>query len=162
MAVPIPQALAAINTLLSIGNGASPEVYNVIANVGDLTGPGIMADVVDVTSHSTGVPWRQKITTLRDGGDISLPLFFIPWSPGSGGVPNTPYGHDEATGLLGQLVNAVPGTPPSQFSLEFPDGLGTTYFFNGYVSKFNIKAPVAGVLTADVTITITGRPTFST
>jgi len=46
-----PIALPAINTFLKLGDQASPENFNTIANVGDITGPGLVAAVVDVTSH---------------------------------------------------------------------------------------------------------------
>src|SRR5271166_2024974 len=57
-------AQPAINTFLQLGNGQSPETFTTVANVGTITGPGLSLNVVDVTSHSTGVPWRQKIGTL--------------------------------------------------------------------------------------------------
>jgi Lambda phage tail tube protein, TTP len=152
----IAAAQPAINTLLKIANEGSPILYNTIANVGDLTGPTMMAKVVDVTSHSTGSPWTEKITTLLDGGDITLPLFFVPSSPGSDGQANTPFGHDGTNGLLSVFTQRQ----LRNYSITFPDAAATTYYFEGYVSKFSMKAAVAGVLTADVTFTITGEPTL--
>lgn len=152
----IAQANPAINTLLKIANEGSPLIYNVIANVGDLTGPGFMGTLVDVTSHSTSAPWVQRIVTILDNGDISLPLFFIPSSPGSDGVPNTPEGHNGTTGLLSVFTQRQ----LRAYSLTFPDPAATTYYFSGYVSKFSQKAPVKGVLTADVTFSMTGEPTL--
>jgi Lambda phage tail tube protein, TTP len=152
----IVAAQPAINTLLKIANEGSPVTYNVIANIGDLTGPTMAAQLVDVTSHSTNTPWRQKITTLLDNGDITLPLYFVPSSPGSDGVPNTPFGHDGTNGLLAVFTERQ----NRNYSLTFPDANATTYYFNGYISKFSFKAPVAGVLTADVTFSMTGEPTI--
>lgn len=143
----IAAAQPAINTLLKMANAGSPQVFTTIANIGDLTGPGMSATIVDVTSHSTGAPWRQKIPTLLDNGDITLPLFFIPSSPG-------PDGHDATNGLLSVFTSRA----LREFSLTFPDGAATTWYFQGYVTKFSMKAAVAGVLTADVTITCTAEP----
>lgn len=150
----IAQAQPAINTLLKIANEGSPLVFNVIANVGDLTGPSMMGNVVDVTSHSTLVPWAQKIVTLLDNGDITLPCYFIPSSPGSDGVPNTPEGHNGTNGLLSVFTQRQ----LRQYSLTFPDAAATTYYMIGYITKFSFKAPVKGVLTADVTFTFTSEP----
>lgn len=151
----IAQAQPAINTLLKIGNLGSPITFNTIANVGDMSPAiGMKADIVDVTSHSTTVPWRQKITTLLDNGDLSFKLFFIPSSAGSDGTPNTPYGHDGTNGLLAVFT----GRQLREYQLVFPDAAATTYYFQGYISKFNITSKVAGVLEADVTITLTGQP----
>jgi hypothetical protein len=149
----IAAAQPAINTLLKIATAGSPSVYNVIANVGDLTGPTFNVDVVDVTSHSTNSPWRQKIVTLLNPGEISLPLFFIPSSPGSN-VANTPFGHNATNGLLSIFTSRA----LESYSLTFPDSAATTYYFQGYVSNFSQTAPVAGVLTANVTFTFTGQP----
>lgn len=155
-----PIGIPAINTLLKVGNGASPEVYSTIANVGDITGPGLSSTVVDVTSHSTGNPWREKLITLLDNGDITFPLFFVPASDGPP-VGTDPFGHSPQGGVLALFTSRGQGGVagvPYNFALEYPDGLGTTDYFTGFVSKFSEKAAVAGVLMADVTITLTGEP----
>ncbi len=151
--MPIAAATPAINTLLKIATAGSPQVYNVIANVGDLTGPTMNADVVDVTSHSTNSPWRQKIVCLLNPGEISLPLFFVPSSSGTN-TPNTPFGHNGTNGLLSIFTSRS----LESYSLTFPDAAATTYYFQGYISNFSQTAPVAGVLTANITFTFTGEP----
>ena len=158
----IPIALPSIGTLLQVGNGASPEVFNSIANIGDITGPGTQAAVVDVTSHTAAsAPWRQKITTLLDPGVITFPLYFIPSSGAAGGLGNYE-GHNFASGLGRLFANRglTPGVPYN-WKLVFPDGIPTTYEFQAFISKFNIKNPVAGVATADLELTITGIPSFA-
>ena len=151
----IPAALAAEGTLLQIAqSGVSPAIYNTIANVGDITGPSISATVVDVTSHSSAAPWRQKIPTLLDPGTISVKLFFIPASDGSFGVPNTPFGHNGTNGLL-SVFKARTLNP---YAFVFTDG--TTYFFNAYCTKFSQVAMVAGVYEATVEFTVTGTPDY--
>lgn len=137
-------AQPAINTLFKLGSAGCPQTFTAIANIGDMTGPGMSATVVDVTSHSTGSPWRQKIVTLLDNGDITLPLFFLPADSG----------HDASTGLLSVFTSRT----LREYSLTFPDAAATTWYFQGFVSKFNMKAAVSGVLTADVTFTLTAQP----
>ena len=151
--MPIDAAQPAINTLLKIASQGSPQVYNVIANVGDLSGPTMNGEVVDVTSHSTGSPWRQRIVTLLNPGEISLPLFFVPSSPGTN-TPSTPFGHNASTGLLSIFTSRT----LMSYSLTFPDAAATTWYFEGYITNFSQTAPVAGVLTAQITITMTGDP----
>ena len=150
----IAQAQAAINTLFKIGNMGSPQTFNVIANVGDLTGPTMSAAVVDVTSHSNSNPWRSKIVTLLDCGDVTLPLYFIPSSAGSDGVPATPEGHNGTNGLLSVFTSRQ----LREYSVTFPDAAATTWYFAGMISKFTMGAKVAGVLDATVTFTFTGEP----
>ena len=143
-------AQAAVNTYLAIGNSSSPTSYTAIANIGDITGPGLSAAVVDVTSHSNTDPWRQKITTLLDGGEVTLPCYFVPSSSGDGG-------HNNASGL----ENIFTQRTLRKYMIYYPDPAHTTDYFSAYISKFSRKAPVAGVLTADVTFTLTGLPTLS-
>jgi hypothetical protein len=105
-----PQAQAAINTFLQLSDGNSPENFPNVANVGDLTGPSLAGAVVDVTSHSTGNPWRNKIVTLLDPGSITAPLFFIP----------NDSGHQR---LQSVFVNrGLPTAPqsPADWKLSFP------------------------------------------
>lgn len=150
----IAQAQPAINTFLKIANEGSPLIFNTIANVGDLTGPSMSGVLVDVTSHSTGAPWVQRIVTILDNGDIAVPLFFIPSSPGSDGVANTPEGHNATNGLLSVFTQRQ----LRQYSTVFPDAAATTWYMQGYISKFSMKAAVKGVLTADATFSLTGEP----
>jgi hypothetical protein len=166
-----PIGVPAINTLFKVGNGASPEVYSVIANIGDITGPGLSSTVVDVTSHSTSNPWREKLITLLDSGDFSFPIFWVPASdggPGPGGAGGwvagvDPVGHSPQGGVEAIFTSrgfgGVPGAPYN-FAVEYPDGLGTTDYFTGFISKLSKKAAVAGVLTAECQITTTGEPIF--
>lgn len=155
-------AIPAIGTLLQVGNGASPEIFNSIANIGDLSGPSVQAAVVDVTSHtSTSAPWRLKIPTLLDPGTITFPLYFDPASGGASGA-GTFEGHNWTTGLGRLFINRglSPGIPYN-WKIVFPDGVPTTYEFQGYITKYSQKEPVAGVLTADMELTLTGIPSFS-
>lgn len=158
----INAAQPAIQTLLKIGDQASPENFNIIANIGDYNEIlSMTADKVDVTSHSTTVPWSQNIPTLLNGGNVTFPLFFIPSSGApSGGI----IGHNFTAGIGKYLTqrgsSAVqPGTP-IHFQIVFPDAAATTYSFSGFIYDFKMKAPVKGVLTAEMTIGVTSAPTL--
>lgn len=155
-------AIPAIGTLLQVGNGASPEIFNSIANIGDITGPSVAAAVVDVTSHtSVSAPWRQKITTLLDPGTITLPIYYVPSSGGPTGA-GTFMGHNFASGLGRLFANRglSPGVPYN-WKIQYPDGVPSVDEFQGFIDKYSMKAPVAGVLTADFSITLTGVPSFA-
>jgi Lambda phage tail tube protein, TTP len=142
----------AINTLLKIGTAGSPTTFGTIANVGDMTGPGFSAQIVDVTSHSTGSPWRIKVPTLLDNGDITCKIFFIPSSPGSS--DGTPFGHDAGSGLLAVFTNRQ----LREYSLTFPDPTATTWYLSGYLTKFAMTAMVQGVLEASAAFTFVSEP----
>jgi len=146
-----PIALPAINTLIQVGNGASPESFTTIASVSSITGPGLQGNVVDVTAMSSVTggqvgPWRQKIVTLLEGGNISFTAF---WQPMLASHQN----------LLTLFVNRGAGGitgAPIDFRLIFPDQDATAYTFQGFVSKCSLTEAVADVVKAAVDITITG------
>ena len=150
-----PPGLPAQNTLLRVTNNACPAVFNVVANVGDLALSTKVAEA-DVTSHSTGNPWDEWLPTLLSGGQLKLPLFFIPESAGADGASGRPEGHDATNGLYSIFINRQ----TRQYSIEFPNGQGVWCYMNMYIVDFGWKAPVKGVLTADVTFRITGEPDF--
>ena len=136
-------AQPSINTLLQLGNNQSPETYVTVANVGDITGPGFSGNVVDVTSHSTTVPWREKIVTLLDAGQVSCKVYFIPGDPGH-------------QALFTVFVNRT----LEAWNLVYPDTNHSTINFNAYISKFAITATVAGVIEAAMTLEVVSEPTF--
>ena len=139
-----PAAIAAINTLLSLGDSGSPPSFSVIANISDITGPQLAATVVDVTSHSTTVPWRQRIPTLLDVGDLTCKLWFVPGSTG----------HQ-------QLLDIFAGRNLEQYTITWPQVGAPTWWFEAYITKFSITAAVAGALEATVTFSGTTEPSFN-
>lgn len=128
--------------VLAIGTLDSPVVYIDIANTGDYTGPGRTYTVQDVSAHGNRA--RRKITTLLDEGTLAFPLWFIP------GKDLEPTHTDDTNGLQAIFERG----DLRAWSLRFNDDLGTAYFFNAYISKFSLSGPVAGVLQADVELTI--------
>ena len=145
MPVSSPIALPAINTQVQIGNGASPEIFSTIAFISDITGPAISGQVVDVTSMSGGNAWRQKIVTLLDGGTVAFKAFWQPMLAS----------HQNLLTLFSHRGQGAPGVP-IDFRMVYPDQDATVYAFSGFVNKCSLTEAVAGVITADVEITITG------
>ena len=145
MALPTPIAQPSINTLLQRGNGQSPETFVTVANVSSIKGFSLSAHVVDVTSHSTGVPWRQKIPTLLDAGDLSADIFFITDS----------VGHR-------LLLNDFAIRRTGDWRYVEPDTLQTIFQCQMFFSKMDFTASVDGVTTAAITLTATGDPILPT
>lgn len=147
--MPTPIAQAAINTYLNLSNGGSPETFPTVANVGDIAGPAFAGQVVDVTSHSTGNPWRLKIVTLLDPGTITAPIFFVP----------NDSGHQR---LQSVFVNrGLPTAPqsPADWQLSFPTTPSRqVYSFSAYLSKFGMDMKVADVIRANVELVLVGEP----
>jgi len=144
----VSPALAAEGTLLQMGNGSSPESWQTVANVGDISGPAFDSTIVDITSHSSQIPFRQKIPTLLDIGTITFKCFWVMTNDThrnalTGGFPGIRYAYFNR-----ELV---------QIRLVYTDGTSSDAI-NAYVTKLGQMAAVAGVYEMNVTITGTGSP----
>ena len=140
--IPNPSGQAAANTRLFKGNGASPEVYTFIANVTN-NELDFSTAFKDTTAHgsqagSTAVTWKTQVPTIQSASA----KLTLEWAP------------DNVT-LSGIMADSLAHTLDA-FVISYPDPLGTYFSFLAYVGKFGIKAPIAGTLTADVPLEVTG------
>lgn len=133
-------ATPAYGTLLKIGDGATPEVFTTIAEVGDLEAPEIILNTEDATTHDSA-GWGEVIGTQLDGGE---PTFTINWRP-------TNATHDETTGLLYSILNRV----KKNFKVVLPSTV-KTFSFAAVVTSFKPKQPVKGILQAEIKLKISG------
>jgi len=117
-----------------------------IAEVKDISGPGLNLNTTDVTAHD-GSGWREFVATILDAGEITFDINYVP----------TDGTHDATSGLL----SVMEAQTLESFELIFPDAGTTTWSFSGYVTGFEPGAPVDGALTASVTIRISGDPTLA-
>ena len=140
-------AFAAYGTLLQMGDGAGTEVFATVAGVKDIAGPGVSRDTAESTSHSSPEGYEEFVATIKRSGEVG---FDCNWNPAD---PT----HDETTGMY-HLAQADAAT---NFKLVYPRLL-KAWSFKGIVTKWVTNAPVAGLLTASVTIKVTGRPTLAT
>lgn len=144
-------AVAGFGTLIQMGDGADPgpEVFTTIAEVQDIGGPGMETGTIDVTHQTSPGAVREFIAGLMDGGEVT---FSVNWLPGDAT-------HDASTGLIAaQLARAIKSFKIvwAQFT---PDEL---CLFDGLVTRVSPTSPVDGKLSADVTIKVSGLPSFET
>jgi hypothetical protein len=140
----------AFGIALQIGDGGTPtEVFTTIAQLLDVEGPSLERKVIDTTNHGSPNGWMQYLPGLKDGGEVTFSILFDP-------DLNT---HGSTSGLL-QWFGAT--NVLRNFKIVFTDAApATTWNISGFVSKFTPKSPVEGALTADVTIKVSGQPTFT-
>jgi hypothetical protein len=134
--------IAAFGTLLQVEDPATPGTFLTVAEVKDISGPGITSDVLDTTTHTSPSAWRQKIPSLLDGGEVTFSVNYMPGDPT----------HDAATGLASMAISRA----VQSWQVIYPDTDETLWSFDGFVTNFAPGAPVEDLLTADVTITVTG------
>ena len=139
---------AAWGTLLKIGDAATPvEAFTTIAEVRDITGPGLTMDTVDVTNHDSTDAWEEVVGTIKRSGNVTFTINYDP-------VAAT---HDATTGLLKDFDDRL----LRNFQLVFTDTGTTTWAFAAYIVGFTPNNPVAGERTADVSFKLSGEPTLA-
>lgn len=136
-------AIKAFGTLLKRGDGGSPEAFSTVAEVRDISGPNFSAQTVAVTHQESPGGFAEKIATILDGGQVTFELGFLPASAGHKAI-----------------LSDYTSRTKRNYRLQFPDGGSTYWPFAAIVTGFSPKEPVAGDLTADVTLEITGQVTL--
>lgn len=130
-------------TLLKVGDGGDPvEVFTTIAKIKDIGGPAFNRGTHDASTQTTD--WGEIVPGLKMGGQVTFDINLIP----------TEATHDENTGLLKDFIDGT----KRNFQLVFPDTANTTWQFAAFVLSFEPDAPVDGLLTASLTVEITGDP----
>jgi predicted secreted protein len=133
------------STVFKVGSTASPSVFTAIAEVINITGPGLARESVDVTSRDSLEQWREFIPALKDAGEVTITMNFLPG--------NTT---QNLSGLLGQF-NA---DTIRDYQIVFPGG-SPTWTFRGFLTAFEPDNPMDTQMSASATFKITGKPTLA-
>ena len=137
------QPRAGKGTQLKIGDGAEPEVFNVIPGVQDIDGPDLAGtDEYDATHHESAA--KEYVQGLKDAGEFSFPLV---------------YDSDDTQQAI--LMAAAESDVLKNFQMVLTDRGNTQLDFAARVKGFKFNAPVENILTVSVTLRITGVITRS-
>lgn len=140
-------AVAGFGTLLQMGDGAVPEVFTTVAEVQDIDGPDSETGTHDVTHQTSPQAIREFIAGLTDPGGVTFPVNFLPDNAT----------HDSSTGLIA----AQRARTLKNFRLVWNQFTpGERCAFKALVTRVAPKSPVDGPLTADVSLKVSGLPTF--
>ena len=136
-ALPVP-ALSAFNTQLWLGGPTSPPSYVEQGRMADLKFAGVGVDVVDVTGQTDTA--HRLLATLTKIGDMTA-MFY--WEPSQV--------QDQA--LFGYVLSRQ----LLQWKVIWPDG--SSWLFNGYLTKFPPDASIGKALTCTITVSVDGTVT---
>lgn len=140
-------AIHAQGTLLQRGDGATPENFTTIAEVGSISGPTLQADLIDVTNHSSPSRYKEYIQGLKDGGELTFDLNFQP----------NEATHKASTGVLGDWNTGT----RKNYRLRFPVTPAVDWILPVIVTNFEIDAQVTDQLKAAVTMKVVSAPTLA-
>jgi len=132
--------LDAFGTQLMRGDGGSPENFTPLANVTNISGPGISRTTLDVTAHDSQDGWMEFLGGLKDPGELSVD---INYDPGT---------HDV-------LIADFDDLDPRNYQIVFPDG--STWDFPAILTGFEPTAPYDDKLSASLTFKVSGKPVLS-
>lgn len=136
-------AIAGLGTEFKRGNGATSELFTAIAEVINITGPGLTRAFIDVTHLGSSGGYREFITGFRDGGEYTFTCNF--------------------TRAEYDLILAdYEGDNAVNYQVVLPDTDATTIEFAGFVTALPMTIPFDEKVTVDVTIKITGGVTIPT
>lgn len=138
----MPEVVNAHGTLLKLGNGATPEVFETVAKViSDIDGPGITRGSHMIRGR--GEVWARKLAGQPDAGKLSFTVGYMP-----------------ASATHAALLAAAKSGDVKNWQLAFPDPEASVMQLAGFISGFKLNEPEDGTLTAAVEIEIDGEPVF--
>ena len=134
-------------TVFYIDNGLSPDTFEAVSNVSDITLPTIQK-TIDVTN--IGDNWVRTVPTLKDMGKISLKLF---WQ-----MADATQNNSSPFGLRFCLVNYP--SPLRIFKIIYPDAASSQDVFPAYVVGFSAQGAVGKAWEASIDMANSGAPTL--
>ncbi len=134
----------AYGSQLQLGDGLGG--YTTIASVLDFMTPQATRDRVDFTNHSSPNGYKEKMPTLKDAGDLTFDVNWIP----------THATQDNSTGLT-SLYDSGEERPWKEV---LTDEETSEVLFDGFVMGFRGALPVNGVGKASITVMPTGTITW--
>jgi hypothetical protein len=152
----LPSGIPAYGTQIQVMTSSSPEAYETISGVGDITGPNTQVAEIETTSHSTGNPHRTYIPTLIDDGDLSFPMFWNPADPTHSGTSSygLEYLFQNRLTTKFRMINTDPGHQ-TRTCYGFVKQLGETYPVQGICAR-NVVIRIASswqIVPSPITLT---------
>lgn len=141
-------AAIAYGTLIQFGTGASPEVWTTVAEVTNISGPGMSRELPDATHMESPGGWREQIGGLKDAGEITIDANHLPNNATQ----------DASTGVLALFASG----DRRPWKIVFPVSPLVEWEMEAIVSAFEPEFPVDDKMGLSLTLKVTGEPDFLT
>lgn len=113
-------------------------IYTPVADVTEVGFLDAKVDTIETTVHSSAGQWRTFMGGMKDGGELKMSVNYDP--------------------ALHGTIWATLGADNTKHRVTLPDAGAATVEFNGVVTGFSSSAPFDDMLSADITIKVTGAP----
>jgi predicted secreted protein len=117
-------------------------IYTALGEITNVSPPPMTRDILDATHMESPGGWREFIAGLKDGGEMSVDLNFVP-----GGATDETLRDMQTEG------------EPRPLKVRFPNGV--EWGFDAYCTGYEPAVPVDDKMTATATFKITGEPDFT-
>jgi tail tube protein len=145
--MPASNALLGFGSVFEIVSDTSPDLFVAMSEIKSITPPSVDVDQVEVTHMQSPNQFREFISGLLDGGEVSFEMNFIPG--------NT------SDDRLFELLNLPTGVSRRRACrISYPNGV--TWFFNAEVTGYEPDVPFDDAMTATVTLKVSGPITVGT
>jgi predicted secreted protein len=139
------QARIGYGAQLQYGDGGSPEMFATVAEIVDtISGPSLTADQVEATHMESPDGYREYISGLKDGEEVTFTCNYLPTN-------------QSQLGLLAIFESGSRRTWRRVLPMFSPP---VTQEFRANVTGFNYDTPVDDKMTFEVTLKVTGKPAF--
>ena len=115
--------------------------WDTIAEITNITGPGMTSDTVDTTALGTVGGYRTFIRGFRNPGTLSLSMNFT-------------------RDTYEQMKTDFESDDLQNYEIVLPDADTTTLEFEGFPTELPLTIPTDDKISADVTIQISGEVTM--
>ena len=147
-------------------HGDTLDVYTDIAQVMDVSGPSLTTDTQEATDRDSPDNYKNHLVTWIDAGEVTFSVNFDPdddWhaNKATAAVAAAPGDNPPvlAQGSKKGLPYILEQRTLEGFRITLP-GTNNHIDFNAFVTNFAYSEPLNGVLTADATFKIDGKPTL--
>ena len=120
----------------------SPDAYVALGEVLNVDGPSMSRDMIDATHTGSTSRWREFVSGLRDGGEVSVEMNLDP---------------DGSTYLL--LFNEMESDTKKNHKITFPDT--STWSFSGLITGLESSQPVDDKMVVTATFKVDGQPALT-
>lgn len=134
--------VAAASANLSGGTDGA-EIFTTVAEVKSISGPNMSAQIIDVTNFYSANNTREYISSWIDPGELTFGCNFLP-----------------ANATQQGLVTDMQNRTRRNYTLTWSDAAATVCSMAGLVTSFGITNQLDAALEANVTIKLTGFPTW--
>lgn len=118
-----------------------PSPWAALAEINNISGPGMTRDFIDVTSLDSTGGFREFITGFRDGGEVTFDM-------------NMTYADYK------KLKSDFDRDSAVSYKIVLPDDKESTFSFDGLVTGIPLNIPPDDKVTVSVTIKVTGVTEF--